>query len=138
MNDLTDQSDPLNDGSYEIVDKIIYVNPWVGDTPQLVPQSFRIEQDYTYDSVDHDGNTAALGDHRPVVVTFKLLKSGALIGDVNRDDAVTIADVTALVNLILGQDADGHYDRPAADVNADGAITIADVTALVNLILGQN
>ena len=138
MDDLTDQSDPLNYAAYEIVDKIIYVNPWVGDTPQLVPQSFRIEQDYTYDSVDHDGNTAALGDHRPVVVTFKLLKSGALIGDVNRDDAVTIADVTALVNLILGQDADGHYDRPAADVNGDGAITIADVTALVNLILGQN
>ena len=138
MADLTDQSDPENFANYEVVDKVIYVNPWIGNTLQLVPLSFRIEQDYTYDSVDHDGNTAALGDHRPVVVTFKLLKSGALIGDVNRDDAVTIADVTALVNLILGQDADGRYDRPAADVNGDGAITIADVTALVNLILGQN
>ena len=140
MGDLTDQSDPGNYANYEVVDKVIYVNPWVGNTLQLVPQSFRIEQDYTYDSVDHDGNTKPLGDHRPVVVTFKVLKSGGLIGDVNRDGSITIADVTALVNIILGKDdAEPYqYDHLAADVNQDGSITIADVTALVNVILGKN
>ena len=53
--------------------------------------------------------------------------------------AVTIADVTALVNIILGKDNGSTpvYDHVAADVNADGAITIADVTALVNIILGK-
>ena len=140
MGDLTDQSDPGNYANYEVVDKVIYVNPWVGNTLQLVPQSFRIEQDYTYDSVDHDGNTKPLGDHRPVVVTFKVLKSGGLIGDVNRDGSITIADVTALVNIILGKDNTEpyQYDHLAADVNQDGSITIADVTALVNVILGKN
>jgi len=59
--------------------------------------------------------------------------------DINLDGAVTIADVTALVNIILGKD-DGPvraYNHAAADVNADGAVTIADVTALVNIILGK-
>ena len=58
-------------------------------------------------------------------------------GDVNNDGAVSIADVTALVNIILGKD-DSGYNRGAADVNADGSISIADVTALVNIILGKN
>ena len=64
-----------------------------------------------------------------------------LKGDVNRDGSITIADVTALVNIILGKaaypaDAD-KYDFDAAHVNADEEITIADVTALVNIILGK-
>lgn len=62
-----------------------------------------------------------------------------VLGDVNRDGQVTIADVTALVNIILGKatEADG-YDMNAANVNGDSGITIADVTALVNIILGKN
>lgn len=63
-----------------------------------------------------------------------------LRGDVNRDGSVTIADVTALVNIILGKDEvqPYKYDHDAADVNTDKSITIADVTALVNIILGKN
>ena len=59
-------------------------------------------------------------------------------GDVNGDEQVTIADVTALVNIILGKDTANTYNHQAADVNRDGSITIADVTALVNIILGKN
>ena len=61
-----------------------------------------------------------------------------VLGDVNCDGDVTIADVTALVNIILGKATEGdsnNYDFKAADVNADGKRTIADVTALVNMIL---
>lgn len=60
-------------------------------------------------------------------------------GDVNRDGSVTIADVTALVDIILGKDSEEPYayDHMAADVNGDGSITIADVTALVDVILGK-
>lgn len=72
-------------------------------------------------------------DNNPILLTLK--------GDVNRDGSITIADVTALVNIILGKatypaDAD-KYDFEAAHVNADEDITIADVTALVNIILGK-
>ena len=61
-------------------------------------------------------------------------------GDVNRDGQATIADVTALVNIILGKAVEGddnNYDFKAANVNEDDHITIADVTALVNIILGK-
>ena len=57
------------------------------------------------------------------------------IGDVNEDGAITIADVTALVNVILGKSNVGK--EHLADINEDGSITIADVTALVNIILGK-
>ena len=60
-----------------------------------------------------------------------------VLGDVNKDGTITIADVTALVNIILGKDTENQYDHQAADVNKDGNITIADVTALVNIILGK-
>ena len=63
----------------------------------------------------------------------------SIIGDINRDNDITIADVTALVNIILGKDEQQQlYNHDAADVNDDGDITIADVTALVNIILGKN
>ena len=63
-----------------------------------------------------------------------------LRGDVNRDGQISIADVTALVNIILGKDnvQPYIYDHEAADVNTDTTISIADVTALVNIILGKN
>lgn len=56
-------------------------------------------------------------------------------GDVNGDGAVSIADVTALVNIILGKNLPAN--QGVADINGDGSVTIADVTALVNIILGK-
>ena len=63
-----------------------------------------------------------------------------LIGDVNKDRSVTIADVVALVDIVFGKDntLPHLYDHTAADVNNDGSVTIADITALVNIILERN
>jgi autotransporter-associated beta strand protein len=58
------------------------------------------------------------------------------LGDVNLDGVITIADVTALVNILLGKPLE-LCSAKAADVNEDGITTIADVTALVNKILGR-
>ena len=52
-------------------------------------------------------------------------------GDVNSDLEVNIADVNAVINMILC----GNGSTPAADVNGDGEINIADVNALINIIL---
>ena len=65
------------------------------------------------------------------------LKKPVQLGDVNNDGEITIADVTALVNIVLGKDTEGLYNHLAADVNQDDDITIADVTALVNRLLGK-
>ena len=66
------------------------------------------------------------------VLYYRIPKT-TLLGDVNEDKKVTIADVTALVNILLGKDS--GYDRDAADANEDTDVTIADVTALVKMIL---
>lgn len=57
-------------------------------------------------------------------------------GDINNDSQVSIADVTSLVNIILGKSTE--YKKSVADVNGDNDVSIADVTALVNIILGKN
>ena len=75
-----------------------------------------------------DGGTSG----NPGYFTFKETYS---VGDVNKDGKITIADVTALVNIILGKTT--TYDERLADVNKDNKVTIADVTALVNVILGK-
>ena len=52
-------------------------------------------------------------------------------GDVNGDTSVDVADVTAVVSMILGTAS----STDAGDVNADGVIDVSDVTMLVNKIL---
>ncbi len=69
-----------------------------------------------------------------IAVTYESEQQTALRGDVNGDGQVTIADVTALVNIILGSQGG---DTSVADLNGDSQITIADVTSLVNIILGK-
>ena len=59
-----------------------------------------------------------------------------LVGDVNNDNQVTIADVTTLIDYLLGGNVTINAD--AADVNGDTNITIADVTALIDMLLGGN
>ncbi len=59
---------------------------------------------------------------------------GIIPGDVDGDQQVSIADVTAIVDLLLlGNATAGDY--PAADVDGDGAISIADVTSILDIIL---
>ena len=60
-------------------------------------------------------------------------KNASLRGDVNGDGSVTISDVTALIDLLLGG---GTIDNPAADCNNDTNVTISDVTALIDYLLG--
>lgn len=56
------------------------------------------------------------------------------IGDVNMDGYVTIADVTALIDYLLTNDA-SNISLPNSDVNGDNGVSIADVTALIDLLL---
>lgn len=55
-----------------------------------------------------------------------------LLGDVNDDGTVNIADVTALIDLLLNGTS---YYNAAADMNQDGSVNIADVTALIDYLL---
>ena len=56
------------------------------------------------------------------------------LGDLNVDGFVTISDVTALIDYLLGGEV-SPFNSGNADVNDDQAITIKDVTALIDLLL---
>jgi hypothetical protein len=62
-------------------------------------------------------------------------------GDVNRDGKVDIADVTALIDILLwvpeSMHFDPEYDYEAADIDDNGVLTIKDVTDLVDYLLGM-
>ena len=57
-------------------------------------------------------------------------------GDVNGDGDMSIADVTTLIDVLLGSLTD-TFNIINADVNGDGSISIADVTTLIDKLLVQ-
>ena len=104
---FTDKSNPTDYSKYEIVDKIIYINPKAANTVQIKPKSFRIEQDYTYGTIDGDGNTKALGDHDPLVVAFSYTRSGAVspltvgLSNASSNEATLANVIGATANVTL-------------------------------------
>ena len=54
-----------------------------------------------------------------------------VVGDVNNDGEINIADVNAVTDCILTNDF-----TDSSDVNGDGEVNIADINALIGIILG--
>ena len=77
--------------------------------------------DYGYYIADGSGNTA---NH--IIIS----RSSGIKGDVNGDGEVNIADVNAVIDLVLRGGS-----NTAADVNQDGEINIADVNAVIEIVL---
>lgn len=104
------------------------------DADHLIRNTYLAERFLMMNKVANPHRFSCYKGTQQDVVLYKELPK---VGDVNGDGSVTIADVTALVNIILGKDDTKpyKYDHEAANVNGDEGITIADVTALVNIIL---
>ena len=66
------------------------------------------------------------------LLSLAIVVIAAIKGDVNGDGAVTAADVTALYNYLLNNDASGLVN---GDVDGDGNITAGDVTQVYNILL---
>ena len=106
------------------------------DFENVVQQFDQDELDYTFNDTgtyylryrvaNEAGTCEAYGE--TYIITVKGLS--VLQGDVNRDGRVDIADVNAVIDVILG-----YSDNDAADVNEDGEITIADENAVISIIL---
>ena len=57
----------------------------------------------------------------------------SVTGDITGDGVVDIADVNAVINIMLGKET----PTSAADVTGDGVVDIADVNAVINIMLGK-
>ena len=60
--------------------------------------------------------------------------NASLRGDVDGDGNVNIADIAALIDYLLSNNADS-IDTDAADCDQDGTTTISDVTTLIDYLL---
>ena len=71
--------------------------------------------------------------------TYSMLEiSNGMLGDVNNDGVLSVADLSAIVDHVLGK-AVSNFDEGNADVNGDGSIDITDVMTVVQWIVnGKN
>lgn len=60
--------------------------------------------------------------------------SAEIVGDINTDGEVTIGDVSALIDILLGSEVDLDM-LIRGDLNKDGEVTIGDVSALIDILL---
>ena len=66
----------------------------------------------------------------------ELAASSTRKGDINGDREVNVADVTTLVDYILGKNPT-NCNEGACDINGDNEINVSDVTSLVDIILSK-
>ena len=60
-------------------------------------------------------------------------KAGGVTGDVTGEGDVDVADVNAIINMMLGRIA----HTSSGDVTGNGTIDVADVNAVINIMLGK-
>jgi hypothetical protein len=90
--------------------------------------------EYMVKAIYTDGTESVWSNIRNVTLTGE--DDEPLNGDVNGDGIVNIADVTALIDYMLGRTGE-TFNEAAADVNFDGEINIADVTEIIDILLGK-
>lgn len=83
--------------------------------------------DYYYDSINLRFNDGSMF----------FIPGSAIRGDLNRDGEVTIIDLTALIDHLLGDYSENQVvlGEDAFDCNQDDAISIADITTLIDYLL---
>lgn len=72
----------------------------------------------------------------PIEITLTVKESATLLGDVNRDGTVSIADISVLIKYLKGENPE-NFDSLAADANKSGSIDIDDLSAILDAIIGK-
>ncbi|MCH5178349.1 MAG: dockerin type I repeat-containing protein [Prevotellaceae bacterium] len=96
--------------------------------------AFYIDGDDELEDVDEDGfyTITALTKN----VSINAIFEEDVVGDVNGDGVVSVADVNALYSYIIDGENSG-YTAEVVDVNGDGSVTTADVVAIYEIIAGK-
>jgi len=71
------------------------------------------------------------------IVSIGVNADGIVIGDVNNDGRMSIADITLFVNQLIEGESPSQYSQ-SADLNLDSRIDIADLNRLSNIITRQS
>lgn len=130
---------PLGDGYWRILVYSMGNAVITGNEGEIFSLKFTCENNnYWGTTVTVDGITVSnQRSENKYSGTDLELEIAVLRGDVNCDGLVSIADVTTLIDYLLGSDPH-PFNQVAADVNSDSKINITDVTALIDKLLDSN
>ena len=86
-----------------------------------------------------DGGNLVLAEEKEYTLTIEdgvltVTFPSSVYGDVNGDGVVTSADITAIYDFLLNNDASSLVN---GDVNNDGNITSSDITSVYDILLGN-
>lgn len=59
-----------------------------------------------------------------------------VLGDVNGDGSVDVADISAIISVMAGVDIPCVSQSDLADVNNDGVVDVADISAVIGIMAG--
>jgi hypothetical protein len=132
----------LGNGTYQVLIYSMNNSPIVGNEGALFTLDYTAVGGTEYKDTELLVNDIVLSDAKGknyasvgnVSITAAF---NTVLGDVNGDGLVNIADAIGLVNHILGKST-FEVDELAADANEDGLLNITDAIAIINLILTQN
>ncbi len=89
----------------------------------------------TFDAVTFT-NDATIGEASAPLALKRSVDAPYVMGDVNGDGFIDVADISAVTNNILGK-TNSVFIKEAADMNTDGYIDVSDISAITNIILGK-
>ena len=123
-----------NDGAIRLLCYSSSVSPFKGSSGALVYMDVIASQDFVGKAIliknTRFGTTAGqeiqFSDETCIVTS----STPSIHGDVNGDGEVNIADINAIIDMILSSRSD-----TSGDVNGDGEINISDINAVIDIIL---
>ena len=116
--------------------RILYIMAFLFATLQTFAQTYTYDSNNRLTKVVYDNGTTinysydALGNRISKTVTGS---TAGIMGDVDGDGHVTMADVYSIVDFIMGKKPN-PFDENMADVNQDDKINVADVTKTIEII----
>ena len=121
IRDLDGTSNPLQ---VELVE----VNELPFSTFGSDPEDFVVTTTPTSFSVDVTGGFS-LREQEEISLRFRISSEPALLGDVNRDDAVNFLDIAPFIALL----GTGEF-QAEADTNGDGEVDFLDINSFISLL----
>ena len=133
-NSHTVASHLMDDGAIRIYISSVYTREFKGNSGAIIILSLTAADDFFGESIIELKNSIcaeSIGTRH--VLDDEVCKVNSnLPGDVNGDEEVNIADINAVIDMILS-----GATSLDADVNGDGEVNIADINAVIDIILNN-
>ena len=69
-------------------------------------------------------------------ISINVIETATLVGDVNGDGVVDVADIATIINVMAGVVGNTSVSYKLADVNNDGTVDVADIATVIGIMAG--